>query len=112
MNPLWYAGSFLIGSLAGALGDPPSLGFLSETERQVESHLARPPGTLAGGRRRSRAILEQMNMMRSQHGAKAEPLGAATATRLGQGSDASDVAADDARIVLAMSLVLAIPVLM
>jgi len=39
LNPLWYAGSFAIGALAGALGDRASLGFITETEKQVEAHL-------------------------------------------------------------------------
>src|SRR5580658_3211514 len=39
LNPLWYAGSFAIGALAGVLGDRTSLGFITETEKQVESHL-------------------------------------------------------------------------
>ena len=39
LNPLWYAGSFAIGALAGALGDRASFGFIAETERQVEAHL-------------------------------------------------------------------------
>jgi ubiquinone biosynthesis monooxygenase Coq7 len=78
LNPLWYAGSFLIGSLAGALGDRTSLGFLSETERQVESHLQDHLDRLPAADRRSRAIVEQMQHDEIEHGAKAETLGAAT----------------------------------
>lgn len=78
LNPLWYAGSFLIGSLAGALGDRTSLGFLSETERQVESHLEDHLDRLPAADRRSRAIVEQMQHDEIAHGAKAETLGAAT----------------------------------
>ncbi len=77
LNPLWYAGSFLIGSLAGALGDRASLGFLSETERQVESHLTEHLDRLPAADARSRAILEQMRHDEIEHGAKAETLGAA-----------------------------------
>ena len=77
LNPLWYAGSFLIGSLAGALGDRTSLGFLSETERQVESHLQDHLDRLPPADRRSRAIVEQMQHDEVAHGAKAETLGAA-----------------------------------
>jgi 3-demethoxyubiquinol 3-hydroxylase len=77
LNPLWYAGSFLIGSLAGALGDRTSLGFLSETERQVESHLEDHLDRLPAADRRSRAIVEQMQHDEIAHGAKAETLGAA-----------------------------------
>jgi 3-demethoxyubiquinol 3-hydroxylase len=77
LNPLWYAGSFLIGSLAGALGDRTSLGFLSETERQVESHLQDHLDRLPAADGRSRAIIEQMRHDEIEHGAKAETLGAA-----------------------------------
>jgi ubiquinone biosynthesis monooxygenase Coq7 len=77
LNPLWYAGSLVIGSLAGALGDRASLGFLSETERQVESHLQGHLGRLPPADRRSRAIVEQMKHDEIGHGAKAETLGAA-----------------------------------
>ena len=68
--PLWYAGSFLIGSLAGALGDRASLGFVSETERQVESHLRDHLDRLPAADERSRAIVEQMTHDESEHGAK------------------------------------------
>jgi 3-demethoxyubiquinol 3-hydroxylase len=77
LNPLWYAGSFLIGSLAGVLGDRTSLGFLSETERQVESHLQDHLNRLPPADKRSRAIVEQMKHDEIGHGAKAETLGAA-----------------------------------
>jgi ubiquinone biosynthesis monooxygenase Coq7 len=77
LNPLWYTGSFLIGSLAGALGDRTSLGFLSETERQVESHLRDHLERLPAADGRSRAIIEQMQHDEIAHGAKAETLGAA-----------------------------------
>lgn len=77
LNPLWYAGSFLIGSLAGALGDRMSLGFLSETERQVESHLRDHLDRLPSADTRSRDIVLQMRHDEIEHGAKAETLGAA-----------------------------------
>ena len=77
LNPLWYAGSFLIGSAAGVLGDRTSLGFLSETERQVESHLQDHLDRLPPADKRSRAIVEQMKHDEIGHGAKAETLGAA-----------------------------------
>ena len=77
LNPLWYAGSFLIGVTAGALGDRTSLGFLSETERQVESHLRDHLDRLPAADGRSRAIVEQMQHDEVAHGAKAETLGAA-----------------------------------
>jgi ubiquinone biosynthesis monooxygenase Coq7 len=77
LNPVWYAGSFLLGALAGALGDRASLGFLSETERQVESHLKDHLDRLPAADGRSRAIIEQMKHDEVAHGAKAEALGAA-----------------------------------
>ncbi len=77
LNPLWYSGSFLIGALAGALGDRTSLGFLSETERQVESHLRDHLDRLPPADRRSRAIIEQMKHDEVAHGVKADALGAA-----------------------------------
>ena len=55
LNPLWYAGSFAIGAMAGAFGDRTSLGFIAETERQVESHLRDHLERLPRSRRRSRA---------------------------------------------------------
>ncbi len=77
LNPLWYAGSFAIGAVAGALGDSTSLGFVAETERQVEMHLRRHMQRLADADLRSRAILEQMTNDEVQHGAQAASLGAA-----------------------------------
>jgi 3-demethoxyubiquinol 3-hydroxylase len=75
LNPCWYAGSFLIGSLAGLSGDPTSLGFITETERQVESHLRGHLERLPTADKRSRAIVEQMSHDEMQHGAKAASLG-------------------------------------
>ncbi len=77
LNPLWYAGSFALGALAGAVGDRTSLGFVAETERQVELHLRRHLQRLADADLRSRAILEQMTKDEMQHGAQAASLGAA-----------------------------------
>ena len=77
LNPLWYAGSFAIGALAGALGDHASLGFVAETERQVEMHLRRHMQRLDAADTRSRAILEQMTNDEVRHGAQAASLGAA-----------------------------------
>jgi ubiquinone biosynthesis monooxygenase Coq7 len=76
LNPLWYAGSFAIGALAGAVGRGASLGFVAETEKQVEAHLRGHIERLAKGDRRSRAILEQMTHDEIQHGAQAAFLGA------------------------------------
>jgi len=75
LNPLWYAGSFAIGALAGALGRSASLGFVAETERQVESHLRSHMERLGRADRRSLAILEQMTHDEIQHGAQAAALG-------------------------------------
>jgi 3-demethoxyubiquinol 3-hydroxylase len=77
LNPVWYAGSFMIGALAGALGDRTSLGFVSETERQVESHLRGHLDRLPAADHRSRAILEQMKQDEERHGASAAALGGA-----------------------------------
>jgi len=74
-NPLWYAGSFAIGALAGALGRSTNLGFVAETERQVESHLRGHMDRLGGTDPRSRAILEQMAQDEMRHGATAASLG-------------------------------------
>jgi ubiquinone biosynthesis monooxygenase Coq7 len=67
LNPLWYAGSFAIGLLAGRLGDAASLGFVVETERQVEQHLAGHLDRLPAADARSRAIVEQMRADERQH---------------------------------------------
>jgi ubiquinone biosynthesis monooxygenase Coq7 len=75
LNPLWYAGSFAIGALAGVFGRSASLGFVAETERQVEAHLRRHVERLDGADQRSRAILEQMTHDEMQHGARAASLG-------------------------------------
>ena len=75
LNPAWYAGSFAIGALAGALGDRVSLGFVAETEAQVESHLGKHLERLSPRDARSRAILVQMQHDEMRHGAKAASLG-------------------------------------
>src|SRR5579863_5985047 len=67
LNPLWYAGSFTIGALAGLLGDRASLGFVAETERQVEGHLDEHLGRLPESDTRSRAILETMRSEEIAH---------------------------------------------
>ena len=75
LNPLWYAGSFAIGALAATFGDRVSLGFVSETERQVEGHLDDHLTRLPTGDLRSRAILEQMRTDEISHGAAARTAG-------------------------------------
>jgi ubiquinone biosynthesis monooxygenase Coq7 len=78
LNPLWYAGSLVIGAVAGAAGDRWSLGFMAETERQVEGHLDDHLARLPASDARSRAILEQM---------KADEVGHAEAAVAAGGSD-------------------------
>ncbi|MDO8419004.1 MAG: 2-polyprenyl-3-methyl-6-methoxy-1,4-benzoquinone monooxygenase [Rubrivivax sp.] len=67
LNPLWYAGAFGIGLLAGRLGDRVSLGFVVETERQVEAHLAGHLSRLPESDTRSRAIVEAMKDDERRH---------------------------------------------
>ncbi len=76
LNPLWYAGSFAVGLLAGRLGDNTSLGFVVETERQVEQHLAEHLDRLPTGDERSRAIVEQMKSDEQRHADAALAAGA------------------------------------
>jgi len=77
LNPLWYAGSFAIGALAGALGDKWNLAFLAETERQVEEHLGGHLEALPQDDRRTRAVVEAMRADEARHRASALELGAA-----------------------------------
>jgi ubiquinone biosynthesis monooxygenase Coq7 len=77
LNPLWYAGSFAIGATAGALGDKWNLGFLAETERQVERHLEGHLGRLPEPDRKSRAIVEQMRADEARHASTAQQHGGA-----------------------------------
>ncbi len=76
LNPLCYAGSLAIGIVAGKLGDAWSLGFLAETERQVEAHLDSHLATLPENDRRSWAVLDQMKADEIQHAETAVNLGA------------------------------------
>jgi len=75
LNPLWYAGSFAIGALAGLAGDRWSLGFVRETEQQVEAHLQQHIERLPDSDQRSHAILDQMKTDEAQHGRMAEDAG-------------------------------------
>lgn len=75
LNPLWYAGAFGIGLLAGRLGDRVSLGFVIETERQVEQHLAGHLDRLPAGDRRSRAIVDAMKDDEARHANEAQDAG-------------------------------------
>lgn len=76
LNPLWYAGSYAIGFAAGLRGDGWNLGFVVETERQVEAHLQEHLHTLPSEDRRSRAILETMKADEARHADQAEQAGA------------------------------------
>lgn len=75
LNPLWYAGALAIGVVAGRLGDKVSLGFMAETERQVESHLEGHLSTLPAADVESRAIVEQMRVDEVKHGKSASDAG-------------------------------------
>ncbi|MFU2487457.1 2-polyprenyl-3-methyl-6-methoxy-1,4-benzoquinone monooxygenase [Thauera sp. WH-1] len=76
LNPLWYGGALGIGLLAGRFGDRWNLGFLAETERQVEQHLKSHLDTLPAADQRSRAIVEQMKLDEAEHADTAMRLGA------------------------------------
>jgi 3-demethoxyubiquinol 3-hydroxylase len=77
LNPLWYAGAFAIGLAAGRAGDRWSLGFVVETERQVEAHLAGHLERLPAGDAASRAIVARMKDEEVEHARRAEEAGAA-----------------------------------
>jgi ubiquinone biosynthesis monooxygenase Coq7 len=76
LNPFWYAGAYVLGVVAAHLGDARSLGFVVETERQVEVHLASHLLRLPEADHKSRAIVERMRFDEIEHGAKAQSLGA------------------------------------
>jgi 3-demethoxyubiquinol 3-hydroxylase len=75
LNPLWYTGALAIGLAAGRLGDKVSLGFMAETERQVEQHLDSHLDQLPAADRESRAIVEQMRVDEAEHGKSAMDAG-------------------------------------
>ena len=75
-NPLWYAGSYAIGLAAGLRGDGWNLGFVVETERQVEAHLGEHLKTLPAEDLRSRAIVQTMKLDEARHADHAESAGA------------------------------------
>ncbi len=77
LKPLWYAGAFMLGAVAARLGDAHSLGFVVETERQVEAHLESHMQHLPQQDAKSRAIVDQMRLDEIEHGAAAKALGAA-----------------------------------
>lgn len=76
LNPFWYAGAFGMGLLAGRLGDRVSLGFVLETERQVEAHLASHLEKLPQSDHESRAIVAQMKTDEARHALEAKGAGA------------------------------------
>jgi ubiquinone biosynthesis monooxygenase Coq7 len=76
LNPLWYGGSLAIGAIAGKCGDAWSLGFLAETERQVEGHLEGHKARLPAQDRKSWEVLEQMKLDEMSHAATAATHGA------------------------------------
>ena len=77
LNPLWYAGAFGLGLVVGRFGDPVSLGFVVETERQVEAHLQSHLDQLPPADHASRAIVVQMKEDEAQHAQAAQQAGAA-----------------------------------
>ena len=78
LDPVWYTGSFILGLVAGSAGDQVSLGFIAETERQVEAHLQDHLNKLPETDAKSRAILERMAADEAHH---------ATTAKLSGGSD-------------------------
>ncbi|RNF84379.1 2-polyprenyl-3-methyl-6-methoxy-1,4-benzoquinone monooxygenase [Montanilutibacter psychrotolerans] len=76
LNPLWYAGSYAIGALAGLRGDGWNLGFVVETEHQVEAHIDEHLQSLPAEDARSRAILQVMKADEARHASNAEAAGA------------------------------------
>ncbi len=77
LNPLWYVGSFVIGAVAGKIGDQWSLGFVAETEKQVVKHLDEHLDSISENDQKSRAILEQMKIDELHHGTVALEAGGA-----------------------------------
>jgi len=75
LNPVWYAGSFALGVMASVAGVPRNLGFMAETERQVEDHLDEHLRTLPVQDERSRQIVQRMKQDEAQHRASAEQAG-------------------------------------
>lgn len=78
LNPVWYGGSFVIGALAGLVGDKWNLGFLAETEEQVVEHLEKHLSSLPKTDRRSRQVIAQMQSDEARHAHEAIEAGAGT----------------------------------
>lgn len=77
LNPLWYAGALAVGTASGLLGDRWNLGFLAETERQVEAHLAGHLEKLSPGDARTFAVVDKMRIEEGRHRDTAIALGGA-----------------------------------
>ena len=77
LNPAFYAGAFALGALSGALGDRWNLGFLAETERQVEAHLDGHLDSLPASDLKSRAVVEEMKRDEARHASTADTHGGA-----------------------------------
>lgn len=75
LNPLWYTGSFALGTIAGALGDKWNLGFLAETENQVSAHLQNHLSQLDEADIKTRTIVNQMQQDEVAHALEAKQLG-------------------------------------
>lgn len=86
LNLLWYAGAWTIGAIAGRLGDPVSLGFVAETERQVEAHLDGHMSQLPAADLRSQAVIDQMKTDEIAHAQTALALGAAELPPVAKGA--------------------------
>ena len=67
LKPIWYAGSFTLGAIAGAIGDKWNLGFLAETEKQVAKHLDEHLDEIPSADKRTRAVLQQMKIDETKH---------------------------------------------
>lgn len=76
LNPLWYAGSLTLGYAAGRAGDAWNLGFLKETEKQVEGHLQSHLSRLSAADAKTRALVQAMQQDEAEHARTAERLGA------------------------------------
>jgi ubiquinone biosynthesis monooxygenase Coq7 len=77
LNPVWFAGSLAMGLVAGRVGDRWSLGFMAETERQVEAHLGSHLNRLPAADQRSRHIIEAMQRDETAHARRAHEMGGA-----------------------------------
>ncbi len=95
LNPLWYAGSFALGALAGAIGDKWSLGFLAETEHQVGRHLQSHLAKLPPSDEKKPRIIQQMQLDEAQHAASATAQGGGDAAGTGAEGDADQFQSND-----------------